>query len=1219
MFRKILPGIGVCAVALASATSLRAAVATTNVVVSGAGPYSINYVLAQQATTMQVNIYTASGTLIRTLDLSADPTATSPGAHNASGTPNPAPTWDGNKSDGTPAPRGTYYAEVVTTGSSQPQMTQLGVAYCTKMPGTGITEARPVYSGDVNRVANSQYHNIGYFGIANTNTAGYGSTGVCVMSADATNTIFPQDGSPGAYDYVAASVLSDETLLLGGQGKKKLRNVKPSDGSLIADYAVGKLDVRGARAFGAGPTARYYFVDDQTPNGTLTGSVGLLDPINKTTGTPIYQTIVTQAQIDTAIGVATSTVPGTRDVVVNRAETSLWLVGYQGSGTVQTARYVLRYDKVGSAWQQNTTFAVPAGTISAGVLRGCALSPDESLLWITNANASTAAGNQILALDATTGAPKGASYQLTVNANAPYGPNTDFTPQAITCTASDPAHLSTTSYNIYVTGFRTVIGAVSTGNSVAVIAPTDNGSADTTRGDFFDVTLGATAVTVTTAPTVTNITDSSATVSWGTDFRATTAVHLGTAPGVYTLPDTTALGVTTQHSVTLTNLVPGTTYYIQVESDKDPLTPATATSSFTTTADIAIVTETLDSQQTAATLRFTTNAPAAAIVHWGDNATTFNKTDISVPTGTSHAAAFTGLNAGTTYYYQIVLSDPAANGLTTPISAFATASASGSAGSTLFNDFRLAHRVNLVSTGGSVALPNQGVPGGPVAATSLPIQVYDGAAVAYNGYLYSIGGSDNTGVATTSVNYIAIAADGTLDPNGWKTATNPLPAARTSISNMAVAYNGFLYVVGGRDATPTTPVVQTSVLYAPLNPTTGDVGTWQGLDAGGAPINPLPAGRYSGSARVLDGSLLVSGGASAGVGTATNYMAKFKPDGSLGAWQQIGSLNVGRWEQRTNVNNHTVYAVGGENATYDRIFTVDLASVQPNDDVTKFISATSYDGHTNAVFEGGTAHWNCAEGLLAGKLVTAGGRIINIGTGNTNGSTRIAWAKILADGKPGPWTDASVADVTAILPNNTADLDGAAYNTTLYALGGRGVVAYGAGQGTNPETTAINDVSMIPMNPDPDDAGFATAGTLESAIADLGAMTNLKHLTVAGTGVSASSVEVRYRFANADGVFTDYYSLNGIDADINGGARYFQYQLVLKGDGTATPTVTSVTLTTTTGAPAPFTTADVKRALVLAAGLDISSNADKTRLDVDGNPGITMLDALKIQRSLNGH
>ncbi|HEY3265851.1 MAG TPA: fibronectin type III domain-containing protein [Armatimonadota bacterium] len=1199
MLWKLAPGIVLGALAFACTPSVRAAVMTSNVTVTGAGPYQINYILAQDALTLKANVYTAAGSLVVSLDKTGDSNYTTKGPHDSVSGHLPPIDWDGNKQDGSAAPRGTYYAEIVTTGDVIATPTQLSVANFLK--GTGATEARNVYGGQVNTNATSPRHNLGYFGVAATNASG--TSGLEVVSADSSTVLFPQDGALGTYDYVSASVLSDETLLLGGQAKKKFRNVKATDGSLIADYAAGKVDVRSMQAFGAGASARVYFVDDQTPNGPLTGSVGLLNPVSNTVGTPIYSTIVTAEQINTAALMAAGTVPGTRGIVVNRAETSLWLCGAQAnaSGT----HFILRFDKSGSAWAQNLTFVPP--TPSDGRLTGCALSPDESTLFVTVANPNDATQSRVMAFKTSDGSDLGFDYT--------YYPNTaggDFQPVGIATSASDANHNAQTSYNLFVSGFRTFAAAVSSANSIAIVAPKDNGSADKTRADFFDVVLGATAVSVTGGPTVSSLTDTTATITWTTDFRSGTLLHYGGAAGTYNMPDASVPETTTEHSVTLTNLAPGVTYYFQVESKRDPLMAATATGSFTTQPRLRIDSETLTATTSSAALVINTNAAADVLVHWGDSASAFNKPDITVAGGTAHTVNFTGLAPGATYYYQVVLSGANAIGMTSTTSAFTAVSDGGVAGSFTDSNLGVAHSVDLVVAPGSVSLPIQGVPGIPVSLASLPTPVYDGGVVAYNHYLYVIGGADSTGVATANVYYIKINTDGTLDSNGWQTSATPLPAARAQIGGMVTAYNGRVYVAGGLDASATA-VNQNTVLYAAQNPTTGDLGPWQGLDTGGAAVNPMPAARYRGTASVMDGYLLVSGGILSGVPQSTDFAAPFLPDGSLGAWFDAGPLNDARFLHRTVVNNHTVLSIGGQNALNAPLPSVDAAYVQPNGDLTAFTRATSYPGHADSIFDLATGRRGIAADLVAGKLVTAGGELRDVISGDVNGTKLISFARLASDNLPQAWTDAATIDSGAVLANNLTDTDGAGYNATFYVAGGR--AANTLGSGASSSDTAVTDVLGIPMNPDPSDAGYATSGTLESRVLDLGALTNLKHISVAGSGLS--NVAVRYRFAGGAGAWSDWYTA-AAEAEITGAARYFQYQLVLKG-GASTPTVTSVTLTTAAGAPGPITTADVKRALSLAAGLEKATASDMARLNVDGVGGITVLDAVKLQRTVTGH
>jgi hypothetical protein len=1189
-------------VLLALVPALRAAVMTGNIKVTGAGPYTIGYILAQQAASMQVKVYTAGGALIRTIDVTdtSDTGPMAPGRHGLETGDLPPVEWDGNQANGSPAPRGTYYVEIVTTGAPNPVTTILGTRK-RFTPEPGRTEARNAYGGDVNRDVTSPYHNLAVFGIGKTNANGTASSGAAIVNPDGTNILFKQDGAEGAYDYVTAGVLSDGTILLGGQGQKKLRHISQVDGSLIADYAAGKVDVRSMQVFGAGPNARVYFVDDQTPNGPLTGSIALLNPISKTDGTPIYETIVSQAQIAAGAGLTAGTIPGTRGLVVNRSETSLWLNGYQGTSTAPTNQFILRFDKVGGVWQQSATFNAGTPAVTSGVLRGCTLSPDEKLLWVTNAVASVPEGNRVFALDAATGQPASWEHEIFISASG----GGDLTPQGITASAGGPDP-ATASYNLFVAGYATVPAAVTTANYVIVIAPPDNGSSDITRSPFFDVTLGATSVGITAGPTVENIKDTSATVFWMTDFRSSTIFHIGGAPGDYSLPDITVPGESTEHNVTITGLIPGTTYYYQVESRKDPLTPATATGSFTTAPHIRVVSETLDAGQTTATLGVTTNVAAEGTVSWGTDPAALTNTPISLPSGTTHTATFTGLNPGTTYYYRIAFTAPGAVALTTPVCALHTGVAGGSAGTKPMTDFAAARRENVVGAG-PVTLAPQGSPGAPVQGPDLPLPLFNAGVAAAYSRLYVVGGSDSTDAAQTGVYYINILPDGSLDwTNGWKTATNPLPAARTQIAGATVAYNGRLYVVGGLDSAGTAT---NSVLYADINPATGDVGPWQGLDGTGAPVNPMPGARARGAARVIDGFLVVSGGLLSGVSRDNNYIAPIRPDGAPGPWVQGHPLAAARSLHRLLANAHEAYVIGGQLGDTAKQNSLDVATQQPTGDFTAFFPVHRYPGHADSTMN--YPYFSMAAGLLGGKIVLAGGGRQSGITGNTDGTNSIIWSPIAADGRTGAWTVAA-----GTLPGAVADLDGAYWENTLYTAGGRTLSVAGPGNTTVPASTAVATVAGIPMDPDVP-AGFATAGTLETPVLDLGAPTNLSHIAVSGSGVSASSVEVRYRFAGESGVWTDWLTLNGVSADVSGGARYVQYLLVLKGNGSSTPSVSGITLTTAAGVPT-LTRADVERALRIAAGLVTASAADKTKLDADGDGAITLRDASRLNRTLNG-
>lgn len=94
--------------------------------------------------------------------------------------------------------------------------------------------------------------------------------------------------------------------------------------------------------------------------------------------------------------------------------------------------------------------------------------------------------------------------------------------------------------------------------------------------------------------------------------------------------------------------------------------------------------------------------------------------------------------------------------------------------------------------------------------TALPNVLSDSAAVAYNGYVYVLGG-DISGTETSTVRFSAVSSTGAL---GTWANTTALPGLFSSFG--ATVLNDNIYILG--DAT-------TSVYYAPIN-STGSLGSW---------------------------------------------------------------------------------------------------------------------------------------------------------------------------------------------------------------------------------------------------------------------------------------------------------------------------------------------------------------------------------------------------------
>ena len=189
---------------------------------------------------------------------------------------------------------------------------------------------------------------------------------------------------------------------------------------------------------------------------------------------------------------------------------------------------------------------------------------------------------------------------------------------------------------------------------------------------------------VITAVSVTNIGTTTATVTWTTNEAATSKVSFGTTTPLNTA---TALSVTdgglvTAHTMQLTNLVPGSTYYFKLES-KDAAQNAGQSSetSFVTAAlpvDASAPTITAVAatpSTTTAQIAWTTNEAATSKVYYATTtplslATALTVTDSALLT--NHSMALTGLTASTTYYYLVESKDAANNTGTSAESSFVT-------------------------------------------------------------------------------------------------------------------------------------------------------------------------------------------------------------------------------------------------------------------------------------------------------------------------------------------------------------------------------------------------------------------------------------------------------------------------------------------------------------------------------------------------------------------
>jgi len=196
--------------------------------------------------------------------------------------------------------------------------------------------------------------------------------------------------------------------------------------------------------------------------------------------------------------------------------------------------------------------------------------------------------------------------------------------------------------------------------------------------------------------------------------------------------------------------------------------------------------------------------------------------------------------------------------------------------------------------------------------TPLPEVREDFEAVAWNGFVYVLGGSTTGGAYLNTVLYAQIQSDGTLAD--WMTTTS-LP---TTVAGYASSvWNGRIYVIIGG-----WPGWKGEVYYAEINPD-GSIGDWN-------PTTSLPAPRRAPAVAVRDDMIYVMGGQYPSVVYhSTVYYANVNPDGSVGAWSTTESLPTKIQNARAVLVDEDIYVIGGDDG-FTKLDTVFGPSINPD-------------------------------------------------------------------------------------------------------------------------------------------------------------------------------------------------------------------------------------------------------------------------------------------------
>lgn len=235
--------------------------------------------------------------------------------------------------------------------------------------------------------------------------------------------------------------------------------------------------------------------------------------------------------------------------------------------------------------------------------------------------------------------------------------------------------------------------------------------------------------------------------------------------------------------------------------------------------------------------------------------------------------------------------------------------------------------------------------------TSLSGNRYNHYAFVLNGRMYVAGGVNSSGTVLTSIHYIDIQSNGNINTS-WTTDDTALPT--TGLGPGMALNDNVLYMLGGASS-------ETTTRYAVINTSTGDVGSFSTSTA-------LPQGRYMMWTVIYKDYIYAIGGNSAAGRLRTVYYAQLNVDNTIGTWKatsQIGNaLNSPSLTASFALNGY-MYIVGGESASgqYNR---TQFAAILP---------AGGLGDWQTGPASGLTAHGNMAATQYNGYLYQTGGQV----------------------------------------------------------------------------------------------------------------------------------------------------------------------------------------------------------------------------------------------------
>ena len=187
----------------------------------------------------------------------------------------------------------------------------------------------------------------------------------------------------------------------------------------------------------------------------------------------------------------------------------------------------------------------------------------------------------------------------------------------------------------------------------------DGANADSSGTNAVSITptgKWTTAPTLDSGPTAGSITTKKATITWSTSRTSDSKVQYGTTSGSYNTVEPSNSSQVTSHSIQLTGLNPGTTYYYKTKwTDEDGNTGTSDEKSFTTASAPTVKDVTAKNiGLTSAIIQFTSKDASKVKIYYGKTTSFGGVKETSTSTSeTTYTSELTGLDDGMKYYYKI--------------------------------------------------------------------------------------------------------------------------------------------------------------------------------------------------------------------------------------------------------------------------------------------------------------------------------------------------------------------------------------------------------------------------------------------------------------------------------------------------------------------------------------------------------------------------------------